>query len=278
MQTIKEELKIPDPKPVPGPRPLLAAKPHGDKDTMGITLELSRKRAEVLMEMKVPFFASGLGSPAYLLDALHAAGVKVFSLVGNIRQAKRVADSGVDYVIAQGYDSAGHTGEIGTLSLVPQVVEAVYPKPVLAAGGIASGRQVLAALALGAIGVWTGTVWLPTREDDHPMPFKQALLDAAGGDTVRTRAWSGKPGRFLRNAFTNAWERPGAPKPLPLPYQVAVIDEVVNAAYDYERVDLMRVEASQSVGLLKELKTTRQTLFDLVSEAQDVADRICAAS
>ena len=274
MKGVKEELKIPDRKPIRGPRPDNGKHGSTDKDTMGITLEASRKRAQVLMDMKVPLFAAGLGSPAYIMDALHAAGVKVFSLIGSLRQAKRVAESGADYVIAQGYDSSGHTGEIGTFSIVPQVVDAVYPTPVLAAGGICSGRQMVAALAMGAVGVWTGTIWLPTRESGHLMVQKQALLDATAADTVRTRVWSGKPGRFLRNAFTNAWEKPNAPKPLPMPYQIAVINEVVEAAFDYERVDIMRNEANQSVGLIKEMKTVRQTVFDLVDEAQATLDRM----
>ncbi len=274
MKQVKADLKIPEPKAIPGPRPANAKAEHGDNDFMGINLSDVRNRAEMLIDLKVPIFATGLGSPGYLIEALHAHGIKVFSLIGSLRQAKRVAEAGVDYVIAQGYDSAGHTGEIGTFSLVPQVVDAVYPTPVLAAGGIACGRQFLAALALGAVGAWTGTVWLPTKESDHLMIQKQALLDATAGDTVRTRVYSGKPSRFLRNAFTDAWDRPGAPKPLGLPYQIAVIDDVVRAAFDYDRTDIMRHEASQSVGLIKEMKTTRQTVFDFVDEAQETADRM----
>jgi NAD(P)H-dependent flavin oxidoreductase YrpB (nitropropane dioxygenase family) len=273
MRTVKQDLKIPDPKAVPGPRPgnspiIL------DTDHLAITLEGVRQRLDVVIDMKVPVFAAGLGSPGYIIDSLHAHGIKVFSLVGNVRQAKRVAESGVDYVVAQGYDSAGHTGEIGTFSLIPQAVDAVYPTPVLAAGGVVSGRQVVAALALGAVGVWTGTVWLPTRESDHLMSQKQALLDANERDTVRTRVYSGKPGRFLRNAFTTAWEQDGAPKPLPLPYQVVLVSDVVDAAFDYDRVDLMRTEVNQSVGLIKEMKTVRQTVFDIVDEAQEAMDRM----
>jgi NAD(P)H-dependent flavin oxidoreductase YrpB (nitropropane dioxygenase family) len=277
MRTLKEELKIPDPKPVPGPRP--GNQPSTlPLDSAGFNFEDSRRRAEVLIDMKVPIFAAGLGSPGFIIDAMHAHGIKVFSLVGNVRQAKRVAEAGVDYVVAQGYDSAGHTGEIGTFSLIPQVVDAVYPTPVLAAGGIVGGRQLVAAMALGAVGVWTGTVWLPTRESDHLMVQKQALLDANERDTVRTRVYSGKPGRFLRNAFTTAWERDGAPKPLPLPYQVILTLPVVEAAFDYDRVDIMRTEVNQSVGLIKEMKTVRQTVFDFVDEAQEVLDRIGTAT
>ncbi len=277
VEAVKEEYKLPDPKAVPGARPGVAARNPKPGDTMGITLEDGRKRAEVLLDMKIPVFACGLGTPGWVVEAMHSQGIKVFSLVGSCRQAKRVAEAGVDYVVAQGHDSAGHTGEIGTFSLIPQVVDAVYPTPVLAAGGVASGRQLVAALALGAIGGWTGTIWLPTRESDHLMCQKQALLDANERDTVRTRVYSGKPARFLRNAFTNAWERPGAPKPLDLPYQVVLVDDVVNAAFDHERVDFMRNEASQSVGLIKEMKTVRQTLFDLILEARDVLDGLGAA-
>lgn len=272
VKEIKKELNIPEPKAVPGNRPGVAT--HTLKDSMGMTLEASRIRAEVVMENKVPLFACGLGSPAYIMDAMHEHGIKVFSLVGSVRSAKRVAEMGVDYVVAQGHDSAGHTGEIGTFSLVPEIVDAVAPVPVLAAGGIVCGRQVVAALAMGAVGAWLGTLWLPTREADHLMCQKQALLDATGRDTVRTKVWSGKPGRFLRNAFTNAWEKPGAPQPLGLPFQVILVDDVVNAAFDYERNDVMRTEANQAVGMIKEMKSVRQTVFDLIDEAQEALERM----
>src|SRR5205814_3472941 len=131
----------------------------------------------------------------------------------------------VDIVVAQGYEAGGHTGEIASMVLVPEVVDAVGDRvPVLAAGGIGCGRQIAAALALGAVGVWMGSCWLTTTEYTLPT-VQRALLAATSADTVRSRVYSGKPARLLKNRWTDAWAEPGAPEPLPMPLQNVLVSE-----------------------------------------------------
>ena len=162
----------------------------------------ARRQLDVLIEEAVPIFASGLGSPAFVKDQLNAVGTKVWSLVGLPRQAQRLVDADMDLIIAQGGESGGHSGQIGTFSLVPQVVDVARQKdiPVLAAGGVGSGRHLAAAISLGAVGVWSGTIWLTTNENSLDMYLKQRIVDAKVEDAIQSRARSGKPIRQLRSA------------------------------------------------------------------------------
>ena len=131
---------------------------------------------EVLLEEKVPVFASGLGTPGPFAQELKANGTTILSLVGNVRGARRVAADGADYVVAQGTEAGGHTGKIGTLALVPQVMEAVAPTPVIAAGGIANGRALAGVLAMGAEAAWCGTAFLVANEANQPELQKDLSL------------------------------------------------------------------------------------------------------
>jgi len=162
-----------------------------------------------------------------MIKAAHAADVPVAALAGKREHAERHVAAGVDIVVAQGYEAGGHTGEIATMVLVPEIVDAVAPLPVLAAGGIARGRQMAAALALGAQGVWTGSVWLTTQEaETHPV-VKEKFLAAGSSDTSRSRSITGKPARQLKSAWTEAWDGPGSPGPLPMPLQPLLVDYAV---------------------------------------------------
>lgn len=268
IRRIKEEFNIPDPRP----RSPQEMRGGGMAGYGFLSQENARKQAEVVLDERVPVLASGLGNPAFLVQAAHDRGMKVMGLIGNTRQAVREAEAGVDFVIAQGYDAGGHTGEIGTFSLVPQVADAIRPTPVLAAGGVGSGRHLVAALALGAAGVWTGTIWLTARESDTDIIVKQKILDATERDTVRTRAYTGKPARFLRTKYTEIWEQPGAPAPLPMPLQPILTRDLQAAIRDHRVADLMGSPAGQVVGLIKELKPARQIMFDIISEARDILD------
>src|SRR2546423_1717153 len=159
--------------------------------------------------------ASALGPPPKAaIDQAHEQGVKVAALIGRVEQAMRDVQQGVDIIIAQGYEAGGHTGEVATMVLVPDVVDAITPVPVLAAGGIGSGRQMAAAMALGADGVWTGSIWLTTIENDYGNVITEKLLAATSTDTVRSRAFTRKPARQLRTAWTDAWGSPDSPGPL----------------------------------------------------------------
>src|SRR5438132_948823 len=153
------------------------------------------------------------------LNWIDEHGVKVAALVGNVQQAQRQVNQGVDIIVAQGHEAGGHTGEVTTMILIPEVVDAVAPVPVLAAGGIGSGRQMAAAMALGADGVWTGSIWLTTIENDYGGVVTEKLLAATSTDTVRSRAFTGKPARQLRTAWTGAWDSPDSPGTLPMPLQ-----------------------------------------------------------
>ncbi|MCP5041637.1 MAG: nitronate monooxygenase, partial [bacterium] len=169
-----------------------------------------------LAHEKVKLLANALGTPPPdVIESAHASGRMVAALCGNPQQALRHKDAGVDIIIAQGHEGGGHTGEIASMVLWPEVVDAVAPTPVLAAGGVGSGRQIAAALALGAAGTWSGSLWLTVKEAAGAMAQKESYLAATSRDTVRTRSVTGKPARVLRNDWTEAWEQPDAPAPLP---------------------------------------------------------------
>jgi enoyl-[acyl-carrier protein] reductase II len=164
-----------------------------------------RRLIAVVLEERVPVLIAGLGSPAGVVPDAHAQGMTVMALAGNVKQAKRMAAEGVDIIIAQGHEAGGHTGRIGTMALVPQVVDAVQT-PVLAAGGLADGRGLIAALALGASGVWMGTRFVASVEALAHGNYKNKIVEIDEEGTVITRCQSGKPCRLIRNRFTDSWE------------------------------------------------------------------------
>jgi len=247
---------------------------------VGGTLASQMEQVDAICEMKPAIFAGGLGMNVEILERCHKAGIKVVSLVGNVRQARRVAGWGADIIVAQGAEAGGHTGRIGTMPLVPQVVDAVKPIPVLAAGGIGDGRGLVAALALGAVGVWTGTMWLVAHE--HPVEdfIKDRLIAAIEEDAVITKAHTGKPARGLKSKFIEYWEQPGAPSTLPAPYQNIYLPipwsvSSENADRTWERLglqDWIGTPAGQVIGLIKQRKSARQILYDMVSQAIDILE------
>lgn len=248
-------------------------------------MPFSRESTKELLEVvwrhpKVKFIANALGpAPDYLVEEAHERGLVVGGLVGKVEHARRQKEAGVDMIIAQGYEAGGHTGEIATMVLVPQVVDAVAPVPVLAAGGIADGRQVAAALALGADGVWCGSVWLTTDEaETHPV-VKEKFLQATSADTIRSRAKTGKPARQLRSAWTDEWEDPANPKPLPMPLQGALVAEAElriarSAASNDGARELINYFIGQAVGQMNKPKSAGQVVLDMVEEYIDAATRL----
>jgi NAD(P)H-dependent flavin oxidoreductase YrpB (nitropropane dioxygenase family) len=170
-----------------------------------------REQVEAVAELRPALFASGLGNTKEVIDLMHSRGIMVASLVGNVKNGVRMAQAGSDIVVAQGHEAGGHTGRIGTMALVPQVVDAVAPLPVVAAGGIGDGRGLVASLALGAIGAWCGSAFIPTREANAPAWWKERMLEASDEDTQVTRVYSGKTMRNLRNRLTERWESYGPP-------------------------------------------------------------------
>ncbi len=233
----------------------------------GLNQEMARKQLEVLLEERVPLLCSGLGNPAFILDAAHARGIKVFGLIGKTRQAKREIEAGIDGIIAQGFDAAGHTGEMGTFSIVPEVVAIAEGRPVIAAGGVTTGRHLAAALCLGAAGVWTGTLWLASRESDVDMIVKEKLIAANAEDTDFSKCISGMTMRVLKCPWTNEWKKPEAPAPLAAPYQMLLSSPYIQGANDNRRADLMTEAAGQGVSFIKSMKPARQIMIDVVDEA-----------
>ncbi|HEY5477716.1 MAG TPA: nitronate monooxygenase family protein, partial [Tepidiformaceae bacterium] len=220
----------------------------------------------------VPVFASGLGSPAPWVDRLHANGTKILSLVGNVKNAKRVADSGADIVVAQGTEAGGHTGRIATMALVPQVVDAVAPTPVLAAGGIADGRGLVAALALGAIGVWCGTVFVVAKEANQSDLNKERILAAVDEDTRITRLYSGKTMRNITNPLIEAWDASGL-QAMPMGLQGLLIQDLVYSVREAGREDLLMNAAGQVSGLLNDVRPAADILHSMVAEAYEIISR-----
>ena len=233
---------------------------------------MSDEQMEVVIEEKVAVFASGLGSPAPWMERLKANGTKVLSLVGNVKNAKRVAGVGADAVVAQGTEAGGHTGRIATMALVPQVIDAVSPTPVVAAGGIADGRGLAAALAMGAIGVWCGTAFLVSEEANQPDLQKQRVLAATDEDTKVTRLYSGKTMRNITNPLIEAYEASGI-KALPMGIQGLLIQDLIYSARQAGREDLLMNAAGQASGMLKNIRPAANILHDMVNEAAAILGR-----
>ncbi|MFF9899675.1 NAD(P)H-dependent flavin oxidoreductase [Streptomyces longispororuber] len=227
--------------------------------------QVARGQLDVALDYPLALLANALGSPpADVIARAHERDVLVAALAGSARHARKHADAGIDIVVAQGYEAGGHTGEIATMVLTPEVTEAVAPLPVLAAGGIGSGEQVAAALALGAQGVWLGSVWLTTAEADlHSPALTRKLLAAGSGDTVRSRALTGKPARQLRTAWTDAWDDPAGPGPLPMPLQGLLVADAVSRIQRYEVEPLLGTPVGQIVGRMTSERGVQEVFDDL---------------
>ena len=232
---------------------------------------------EALRHDKVRLIANALGTPpAEVIERIHESGRKVAALCGAPAQAVRHQNAGVDIIIAQGTEGGGHTGDVGSMVLWPQVIDAVAPTPVLAAGGIGTGRQMAAALAMGAEGVWTGSLWLTVEEADIPPAQMQSYLDATSRDTVRSRSWTGKPCRMLRNDWTDAWENPENPQPLGMPLQFMVTGEAVARGHQYpeQAKDVNFNPVGQIVGSMNKVRRTKDVIMEMVEEYLEATARL----
>ncbi|MGH3304077.1 MAG: NAD(P)H-dependent flavin oxidoreductase [Streptosporangiaceae bacterium] len=227
--------------------------------------------------------ASALGPPpAELTEQAHARGVVVAALVGTVEHARRQQAAGVDLIVAQGTEAGGHTGTVATMVLVPEVVRAVSPTPVLAAGGIVTGAQLAAAVALGAQGAWCGSVWLTTREAETDPAVQRKMLAASSSDTVRSRSLTGKPARMLRSAWTDEWESSAAPTALPMPLQTMLTASAQqritrSSARDGSGAQqLATYFVGQGVGLLDRIRPAKEVIADMIAEYLEVAGRFAA--
>lgn len=263
--------------------PELPASIEATESLLGWSRSMGGALAEVALSHPIRLLANALGPPpAHIIDVAHRKNVLVAALCGTVAQAIKQKDAGVDIVIASGYEAGGHTGDIASMVLTPQVVDAVAPVPVLAAGGIGSGRQMAAAMALGAQGVWTGSLWLTTAESDCSPALKQKLLAATSSDTVRSKCISGKPARQLVTTYTKAWEEEGAPDFLPMPLQWMATASAQQRIYRHAEsgkegaAELLGTPVGQVVGQMNAERTVASVMQDLVSEYVDTVTNIHA--
>jgi NAD(P)H-dependent flavin oxidoreductase YrpB (nitropropane dioxygenase family) len=238
--------------------------------------QVARTQLDVAFDYPIKLLANALGSPpADVVARAHDQGVLVAALAGSARHARKHKEAGIDIVVAQGYEAGGHTGDIASMVLTPEAVEAVDPLPVLAAGGIGSGRQVAAALSLGAQGVWLGSIWLTTTEADlHSTALTRKLLAAGSGDTVRSRALTGKPARQLRTEWTDAWDDPNGPGTLPMPLQGLLVADAVSRIQKYEVDPLLGTPVGQIVGRMNSERSVQAVFDDLTRGFEQAVDRI----
>ena len=239
---------------------------------MNTTTMRPQEAVQVCLDEKVPLFCAGLGNPGFMVPEAHARGMKVLGITGNAKNARRMAQSGVDLLVAQGHEGGGHTGRIGTMALLPQAIDAAHPVPVLAAGGIGDGRGVAAALAMGCVGVWVGTRFLATEEGGALPVNKQRILESTDEDTRVSRAYTGKTLRASYNKFHDLWDESGL-EPLPFPTQVLISSALLAAFIEANKTQYVGGLAGQISGMIKEIKPARQVLEEMVEEAVDILTR-----
>ncbi|MBW1983335.1 MAG: nitronate monooxygenase [Deltaproteobacteria bacterium] len=251
---VKEEMNLPDIDTLV-PLDSTTVRPH--------------ESVNVCIEEKVPLFCAGLGNPGFMVEEAHANGMKVLGITGNSKNAKRMADSKVDLIVAQGHEGGGHTGRVGTLALLPQAIDAAAPVPVLGAGGIGDGRGVAAALAMGCVGVWVGTRFLATEEGGALDIHKKKIIEATDEDTRRSYLYTGKTSRANYNRFHDLWEDSGL-EPLPFPTQVMFASAMVESFNKAGKTDYIGAFAGQVSGLIKEIKPAKEVLEEMVEETVDI--------
>lgn len=252
---------------------------------------ISERAGEGLLEVAfahpIKLIASALGTPPpFMIERARAAGVPIAALVGAREHAIRQVNAGVDILVAAGTEAGGHCGEVTTMVLVPEVIEAIRPireVPVLAAGGIVTGRQMAAAIALGAAGAWTGSVWLTTEEAETAPYTKHKMIAATSRDTVRSTSRTGKPSRQLKSGWTAAWEGEASPGALPMPLQSLLsepalrrIDVLAEQGHPGAR-ELATYWVGQGVGLMNKATTVRDVIYEWAQDFAEAAERLAAA-
>jgi NAD(P)H-dependent flavin oxidoreductase YrpB (nitropropane dioxygenase family) len=254
---------------------------EGREGVLGWLHSMARSHVDVALQHRPVLIANALGTPpSDVIDLAHQHGVKVAALAGAAKHAASHVANGVDIIVAQGYEAGGHTGEVATMVLVPDIVDAVGPGvPVLAAGGIGSGRQLAAALALGAQGAWTGSIWLSTEEyqtlNSHA-GWVEAFTRATSSDTVRAKVYTGKPARLLKSKWTDAWAEEGAPTPLPMPLQNLLVSDAHNRINAAGNPDVVSMPVGQIVGRMNDVKPVEQVMRDLIAEYEATVKRLNA--
>jgi NAD(P)H-dependent flavin oxidoreductase YrpB (nitropropane dioxygenase family) len=251
---------------------------EGREGVLGWLHSVARSHVDIALAHRPVLIANALGSPPVdVIEKAHEHGVKVAALAGAAKHALSHVRNGVDVIVAQGYEAGGHTGEIASMVLTPEIVDAVGPDvPVLGAGGIGSGRQMAASLALGAQGVWTGSIWLTVAEYDLStgVGIRDGLLRASSSDTVRTRIYTGKPARLLKTKWTEAWAEDDAPDPLPMPLQNLLVADAHNRMNRGDDPDTVSMPVGQIVGRMNEVEPVADVIARLVAEFDDAVGRL----
>src|SRR5688572_7921969 len=254
---------------------------EGREGVLGWLHSVARSHLDVALKHRPVLIANALGSPPVdVIEKCHEHGIKVAALAGAAKHALSHVTNGVDIIVAQGYEAGGHTGEIASMVLTPDIVDAVGPDvPVLGAGGIGRGRQVAASLALGAQGVWTGSIWLTTEEYQNLNSNKgmtEAFLRAESSDTVRTRVYTGKPARLLKTKWTQAWDDEDAPAPLPMPLQNLLVSDAHNRMNAHGDPDVISMPVGQIVGRMNEVRSVADVMAELVKGFDEAVARLNA--
>jgi NAD(P)H-dependent flavin oxidoreductase YrpB (nitropropane dioxygenase family) len=262
-----------------GVPPLAAAERDTIRRDMLRQLSMTPQQSEALLEVALRhpcrLIANALGTPArHVVEQIHAAGRRVASLVGALEHVKAQLEAGVDLLIAQGYEAGGHTGTISTMVLTPQVVDLVSPLPVLAAGGIASGRQMAAALALGAQGVWCGSIWLGTVESETDPLVKQRIFASGSKDAVITKSMTGKTMRAVRSGWTDAWNAADAPSTLQMPLQSVMVAEALTRIRKAGAYELTSYPAGQVIGQMTAQTSVREVFTGMLTEYAQTLERL----
>jgi len=256
-----------------GPLPDDAPRAH---HLLGWTDTTGRGQLDAALAHPAALLVNALGPPpADVVQTAHGHGMKVAALASTVRHAEKHRANGVDIIVAQGTEAGGHTGEISSVVLWPEVVESMGPDvPVLAAGGIGHGSQIAAALAMGCQGVWTGSIWLTVAESDMSPLIVERLLEAGSRDTVRSRVLTGKPARQLRTEWTDAFERPDSPGYLPMPLQFMLVADAYTRISRAENRELTGMAVGQIVGAMNQVRPVRDVMFDLVDQCGTAMQRV----
>ena len=260
-----------------GVPPLPADGDPAREGVLGWLHSVARSHIDVALRHPIKLIANALGSPPKdVIDLAHEHGVPVAALAGKAKHARAHVDNGVDIVVAQGTEAGGHTGEIATMVLVPDIVDAVGADAhVLAAGGIGSGRQIAAALSLGAGGVWMGSYWLTTSEYQlGNQAVQRALVAAESDQTVRARIYSGKPARLLKTKWTDAWFEDGAPEALPMPLQNLLVSEAHQRIAAANDPDVVAMPVGQIVGRMNAVRPVAELMDELLAEFDETMRRL----
>ena len=251
-----------------------------------VSLSFSALQAQVLVDEaltrpKCRMIVNALGTPpADIVTQVHASGRLIGALAGRLKHGIKHKEAGLDFVVCQGSEGGGHAGEVTSMVLWPQMVDAIAPLPVLAAGGIGNGRQILAAMGMGASGVWMGSMWLNSLEASAEPAQRESYMSASSEDTVRSRSWTGKTARMLKNDWTEAWDRNDTPDPLPMPLQGYLTFDAVRRTHRYagsgECQKVAFNPVGQVVGQMNEVESCRDIVFRLLTEYSDGLDHLDA--